>query len=252
MRTPSSRRDHTVEVLLLLGLSLGSSAVYSVLRIIERSTRHVALNQQTSTLNQSVTPDRPWLDLAYQLVGIGLGLVAPAMAVFLLRHRDPPRDPTMGWGRRRPGRDLLQGTLLAALIGIPGLGLYVVGRHLGLTTHVVASGLDGAWWTVPVLVLAAVQNAVLEEVVVVGYLLGRLRQAGMPDRLALGLSAVLRGSYHLYQGWGAFVGNVVMGLLLGRFYQRSGRVLPLVVAHTILDVVAFVGYALAKDHLSWL
>lgn len=252
MRRLTERQEHLVEVLLLLGLSLGSSAIYSILRIIERTTREVALNQQTSTLNQSVTPDRPWLDLAYQLTGIALGVVAPAMAVFLLRHRRPPADPRIGWDRREPGRDAAHGALLAAVIGIPGLGLYVLGRHLGITTQVVAADLTSTWWTIPVLVLAAVQNSVLEEIVVVAYLLARLRQAGMPDRLALVLSALLRGSYHLYQGFGAFLGNAVMGLVLGAYYQRRGRVMPLVVAHTLLDVVAFVGYTLAKGHLGWL
>ena len=51
-----------LEVAIVLGLSLAQSAVYSVLRIIERLTRDVPLAQQTSTLNPSVTPDRPWLD----------------------------------------------------------------------------------------------------------------------------------------------------------------------------------------------
>ena len=56
-----------VEVVLLLALTLGQSAVYSVLRIVERLTRDVPLSAQTSTLNASTTPDRPWLDLGYQL-----------------------------------------------------------------------------------------------------------------------------------------------------------------------------------------
>ena len=34
-------------------------------------------------------------------------------------------------------------------------------------------------------------------------------------------SAVLRGSYHLYQGFGGFVGNIVMGLVFGRVWQRT-------------------------------
>ena len=63
---------------------------------------------------------------------------------------------------------------------------------------------------------------------------------------------LIRGSYHLYQGFGGFVGNLVMGIIFGWFYTRTRRVMPLVVAHTILDVVAFVGYALLKDRLGWL
>ena len=43
-----------------------------------------------------------------------------------------------------------------------------------------------------------------------------------------------------------------MGLLFGWVYTRTRRVVPLVVAHTLLDVVAFVGYALLRDRLSWL
>ena len=57
---------------------------------------------------------------------------------------------------------------------------------------------------------------------------------------------------HLYQGFGGFVGNALMGVIFGWIYTRTKRVMPLVVAHTLLDVVAFVGYALLKDHLSWL
>ncbi|MBD4678141.1 CPBP family intramembrane metalloprotease, partial [Xanthomonas citri pv. citri] len=62
----------------------------------------------------------------------------------------------------------------------------------------------------------------------------------------------IRGGYHLYQGIGGFVGNVVMGLIFGWLYTRTRRVMPLVVAHTILDIVSFVGYALLKPHVSWL
>ena len=65
-------------------------------------------------------------------------------------------------------------------------------------------------------------------------------------------SALLRGSYHLYQGFGGFVGNAVMGVVFGWLYTRTRRVMPLVVAHTLLDVVAFVGYALLRERLTWL
>ena len=59
------------------------------------------------------------------------------------------------------------------------------------------------------------------------------------------VSALIRGSYHLYQGFGGFIGNVVMGLVFGWAYQRWGRALPLIVAHWVLDIVSFVGYPLA-------
>ena len=43
-----------------------------------------------------------------------------------------------------------------------------------------------------------------------------------------------------------------MGLLFGRIYQRTGRTMPLVIAHATIDAVAFVGYALLAGKVSWL
>jgi len=84
------------------------------------------------------------------------------------------------------------------------------------------------------------------------YLLTRLRQLGLGENRSVLASAVLRGSYHFYQGFGGFLGNVVLGLVFGRVWQRCNRLWPLVIAHTAIDVVAFVGYALLVHHVNWL
>jgi membrane protease YdiL (CAAX protease family) len=102
------------------------------------------------------------------------------------------------------------------------------------------------------LVLAAFANGWAEEVIVVGYLMTRLRQLGRSDTQAVVLSSLLRGAYHLYQGFGAGLGNFVMGVVFGVVWRRTGRLWPLIVAHGIIDTVAFVGYALAAGHLGWL
>ena len=246
------RRRNLTETWLVLGVSLGASAVWSLLRIVDKLTRVESLGSQTTAMNSSVTPDRPWLDLAYQLTGIVIALVPVLLALHLLRRDDPNEPHTMGFDLRRPWQDLWRGALLAAAIGLPGLALYAAAKALDLNTTIAAANLAGAWWTIPVLVLAAAQNAVLEEVVMVGYLFTRWRQVGWSSPLVISLSAAIRGAYHLYQGFGGFVGNAAMGLLFGWVYTRTRRVGPLVVAHTMLDVVAFVGYTLLRDRLSWL
>ena len=86
----------------------------------------------------------------------------------------------------------------------------------------------------------------------VAYLFRRWTQVGWNQWTVIAVSALIRGSYHLYQGFGGFIGNAVMGAVFGWIYTRTKRVMPLVIAHTLLDVVAFVGYALLKDHLAWL
>lgn len=259
------RRTLLVETVLVLGVSLGASVVWAVLSILRKVTAETPLSAQTTAMNRSVTPDRPWLDLAHQLAGIALALVPVLLALHLLardratdprragegRHAIPPHR-LMGLDLRRPWRDLLGGTVLAAVIGLPGLALYLAARGLGLNTTVAPANLPDVWWAVPVLLLAAAQNAVLEEVVMVGYLFRRWSQAGLGTWTVIVTSALIRGGYHLYQGFGAFVGNVAMGLLLGWVYTRTRRVMPLVVAHTLLDVVAFVGYAVLADRVGWL
>jgi membrane protease YdiL (CAAX protease family) len=244
------------EVLLVLGVSLGQSAIYSILAILDRVTRPEPLNQQSSQLNTSVTPDRPWLDLSYQLVNIVFPLIPVLLALYLLSVRNPDGDPRagrlIGFDLRRPGFDLAFGFLIAACIGIPGLAFYLGARALGLNTEVQASNLASNWWTVPVLILAAAENAVVEEVIMLGFLFTRLRQLSWSWPVIIIVSALIRGSYHLYQGFGGFAGNLIMGVIFGLIYLKWKRVMPLVVAHTILDIAAFVGYAALAPYVDWL
>jgi membrane protease YdiL (CAAX protease family) len=247
-----SRRTLRDEVLLVLGLSLGASGVYALLNLVRSLTAAKPLNQQTQTLVQSAAPGRPWLDLAFQLYYIGVGVVPALLAVHLLRRDHDSPAVALGLAPARPRFDLTTGVGLTALIGIPGLGLYWAAHKAGFNVTVVPAALPHVWWAVPVLVLAAVQNAVLEEVVVVGYLVTRLRQLGWQLPAVVTASALLRGSYHLYQGFGGFLGNAAMGVVFALFFVRFRRVAPLVIAHTLLDTVAFVGYALFAKHLAFL
>ena len=248
-----TRRQRLVtETVLVLGVSLGASAVWALLSLIRKLTAPVPLAQQTTAMNTSRVPDRPWLDLAYQLADILLPLVPVLLALFLLSQDLPRPHRAIGLDLARPARDAVAGLGLAALIGLPGLALYLGARELGVNTTISAAGLPAIWWGIPVLVLAAVGNALLEEVVMVGYLFTRWGQAGWSTVAIVVTSALVRGSYHLYQGFGGFVGNVAMGLILGLVFVRTKRVMPLVIAHAVLDVVAFVGYALVAPHVSWL
>jgi len=74
------------------------------------------------------------------------------------------------------------------------------------------------WWRFPILLLSALENGLLEEVLVTGYLLSRLRRLGVNPWVAVAISATLRGSYHLYQGFGGFAGNAVMGVIFGTLF----------------------------------
>ena len=85
-----------------------------------------------------------------------------------------------------------------------------------------------------------------------GYLLRRLDQLGWSVPGHCVTAAAVRGSYHLYQGFGGFAANFAMGLVFGWLFLRWKRAMPFVIAHTLMDAVAFVGYAELAGHVSWL
>ena len=124
------------EVLLVLGLSFGQSGIYALLRLIRRLGEPTSLKEQTANLNVSVS-EVGWLDIIYQLVGAAFALVPVGLALYLLAIRPAGRSVSRGLpGSRlgldltRPLRDLGWGAVLAAGIGIPGIGFYLLGRQM--------------------------------------------------------------------------------------------------------------------------
>lgn len=237
-----------LEIVAVLAITYGLSAAIAILELTDSVLRD--LSAQRIALNPKRSP--------FSLIDLGLNvtfavqLVAwGGLAVYLL-WRSGFGPARIGLGRFRPRTDLLGGLGLAALIGVPGLGLYVAARALGINAMVIPAALTDIWWRAPMLVVLAFANGWAEEVIVVGYLLTRLRQLRVPAAVALICSAALRGAYHLYQGFGAGLGNVAMGLVFGYAWQRTGRLWPLIVAHGLIDSVAFAGYALLAGRLGWL
>ena len=239
------------EIVVVFAVSLGASSVRSLVSLIGSLTAPRALSAQHVIINGSQAPGRPWFDLSLQLVSIATG-VAPALLVFYLLARNGERPSSIGVDASQPGRDLLRGAGLAALIGGCGLGLYILAFKAGISLDIVAASLPAVWWRIPVLLLSALQDGILEEVLVVGYLLSRLRLLSVSPAWAVAIGAVFRGSYHLHQGFGAFIGNVIMGVIFGVLFMRWRRANPMIIAHTLINAVAFVGYALLAPHVSWL
>jgi membrane protease YdiL (CAAX protease family) len=238
--TPSRARIWW-EIGIVLALGLGQSAVYSIVRLIDYSTRETALGEQTTTLNPSLD-DRVIWDLIYQVLRIVFALVPVVLACYLLWSPTRPHLGRLGFDGSRLGRDALWGVVLALAIGLPGLFIYLGGRALGIGVGVEASALNWYWWTIPILILRALLAGIQEEVIVLGYLFARLGDLGWNRWAIIAASALFRGSYHLYQGWTPFLGNVLMGLLFGWLYSRTKRVWPFVIAHALLDAAIFIGY----------
>jgi membrane protease YdiL (CAAX protease family) len=238
------------EIIAVFAVSLGASGVSAFVSLIGSLTAHHSLASQSVTLNGSQAPGRPLLDLFLQLVSLASGVAPVILAFYLLARANDTKS--VGVDRTEPLRDFLRGAALAALIGGSGLGLYFIAYKSGIALNVVAENEPAVWWRYPILLLSALQNGLLEEVLVTGYLLSRLRRLGVNPWAAVAVSATLRGSYHLYQGFGGFVGNAIMGVIFGTLFLRWRRATPMIIAHTLIDAVAFIGYALLVGHVSWL
>lgn len=250
---PRDRRALRVELALLLAVTFGASGLRATLRLVEALTDPTPLNEQEALLNQSQS-HLAWLDPAFQLITSGVLLAWGGLAAFLLLRHLPPQPaehltPRPALRLRIRAKDWPHGAGLAALIGLPGLAFYALAVHLGASKVVVPSGLGEHWWTLPSLLLNAWANGVAEELIVVAWLATRLRQLNVRWPAIFAASALLRASYHLYQGLSAGLGNAVMGLIFIEYFRRTGRVWPLVIAHGLIDTVAFAGYALGGGGL---
>lgn len=235
------------EVGIVVFVTLGKSAVSSIVSFI-RSLSLGPLADQAAALNPSRDDEAVW-DAVYRLLNVFFDLCLVALVVYLLWAPGRNALRRIGLDLTRFWRDAALAIALVAAIGVPGLGLYAVSRVMGLTVQVQAGEIDQAWWTVPLLVLSAVRAGLLEEVILNGYLITRFESLWSRRWAALVAVAVLRGAYHLYQGPAMAVGNAVMGLVFGWCFLRWRRVMPLVIAHALIDTIAFVGYPLAAPFL---
>jgi membrane protease YdiL (CAAX protease family) len=238
------------ELFVVFAVSLGASGLNALLDLVGALLSRQSLASQQALLVGPLS-SVSWFDLVLQLVAIAEAL-APVALVLYLMARSGERPSVIGLDASQPRKDLLRGVALAAVIGGAGLGLYIGAFRLGMSLNIVPESLPAAWWRIPVLLLSAAHDGLLEEILVIGYLLRRLDQLGWAPWKAIAAAAILRGSYHLYQGFGAFIGNAVMGVIFGVLYRRWGRVMPLIIAHTLIDAVTFVGYAALVHKVSWL
>lgn len=250
---PALRERYGLELLAVLGVSLGMSGIYALLSFVRAEwTVQGGIGASTTTVVSGTQTTYPWLDLLDDLAGLFHGIVPPLLALVLLARSPGGPGFGIGFDLRRWRTEFAQGVGFLALIGIPGLALVYAAHRAGVNASLDVVSFPAVWYRVPYLLLSAFQNGFSEEIIVIGYMFTRLRQLGWTRERTLISAAILRGSYHLYQGLGGFAGNFVMGLIFGWWYQRTRRVLPLLVAHFLLDAFSFVGYVYLQSRVSWI
>jgi len=232
---PAQAPTLAVELFVVLSLSFLPSAADSLISLLS-----APLAGTSVALFANV-------QLAHQLVDILFALAPVALVLYLVARNGEALAP-FGLDTGSLAADAAVAAGLAAVVSAVGLGIYLAALALRVNRFVIPVPPLGHWWTVPVLVLGAAQAGLLEEIVVNAYAIRRLEQIGASAPVAVAASAILRASYHLYQGWGGFAGNLALGVLFGALFVRWRRMWAFVLAHAAVDVLAGVAYVLYRGH----
>lgn len=84
----------------------------------------------------------------------------------------------------------------------------------------------------------SLQAGLVEELVVLAFVIVTLRQAGRPLWEVILIALLLRGSYHIYYGPGV-VGILLWAAIYVWLYLRFRQLLPMMICHAAWDAVAF-------------
>jgi membrane protease YdiL (CAAX protease family) len=187
-------------------------------------------------------PSGSWaVFLPASLSDLGACVLALLVTVLLSARRDiGPRCLGFGWPRRRDGRVAVAQSLrigVWALVALPVGGAITaalaMGNKLGQPAHQDAS-------YVVYTVAASLAAGIVEETVVLAFVVTTLRQAGRPLAEIVAVAVLLRCSYHDYYGAGV-IGIAFWAAMFVWLYLRAGSVLPLIVVHVLWDASIFLG-----------
>jgi len=152
-----------------------------------------------------------------------------------------------GWtphvlGLQWQGRDIRPaiGLLIACIVAcypVEWMGTYMAEEVNPSMDAMVAGRLSLA-----AVVAVSLINPIFEEVFVCAYVIRALQRNHSPA-FAVNVSAAIRASYHLYQGPIGAISLVIVGLIFGWWFVRTGRLWPAIIAHGLMDLLALMVYA---------
>jgi membrane protease YdiL (CAAX protease family) len=172
---------------------------------------------------------------------LGMSVLAILVVILLSARRGiTPRSLGLSWPRKGDGSQGAAQSLrigvwavLALLAGGAVTTALAMGDKLGQPAHQNASYLI---YTVG----AAVTAGIVEEMVVLAFVVTTLRQAARPLPEIVAVAVLLRCSYHDYYGLGV-VGIAIWATVFIWLFLRTGSILPLIVVHIAWDSNIFLG-----------
>jgi len=168
-----------------------------------------------------------------------------ALSLVLIECLAIPVAGTVPWVRGWKLKDLgfkptwlnsFAGVLLFGATVLVNLALWETLGHLVGSKEFLRQFAQSISVSIPVAVLLSVINGIFEEFFLCRYLVEAFTKFG--PAIALGVSALVRVMYHLYQGPLGAILILGFGIAVTAFYWRFRQVWPALVAHILADFFA--------------
>ncbi len=186
----------------------------------------------TSLLPYDYSPADPYWVTATQRFGHSL---SSTFATLYIIHRSGERWRDFGFGAPRVP-DVVLGLILMIVTWYFASVLQLAITQELMPTEV-ASGLPVTSFDFFLMTIMYVSSALSEEVIMRSYLITRLRHLIHRPWLSVVISSVLFASYHCYQGTEGLVNALFFGLVLGSVFAVYPRIWPLVICHTLTNIL---------------
>jgi membrane protease YdiL (CAAX protease family) len=231
--SPVNPRTLKLEVLVVLSIFPLSYVAVAIadatLQLVDRSP---------SPRIELIDPARPELSLALELL-LFVSTFGPFFLVTYLLHRSDESLSSIGLDFRRPWRQVGVGIqYTVAFFLLAGLTEQLIARSgLPFNFHYpIGSRIPGLF--VAYGILRGIRAGLIEETVVLGYLVHRLEQLGWSTRYASVASVTVRASYHVYYGTGV-LSVIAFGAVVTWVYVVRRKLLALIVGHGLYDALLY-------------
>jgi membrane protease YdiL (CAAX protease family) len=227
---PSKRCRLTIELVIVLAI-FPFPYVVNALAVLIQAVVH------EGTTGRFPLPITSHLGLSF-LIDVLLALeplAAAALALYLLSISGEGGARAVNLDRSDPRQDLallLPVFLLCFLVPEFGVSLVLHAAHVRAIT-LTNQHLPGYYSVIGA--ANSLVAGVVEEIVVLGYLVRRLEQLGLRPTAVVAIALLVRISYHVYYGWGVLpiAAWALASLLVYRRYRRLG---PFIAVHVLWDL----------------
>lgn len=224
----------TIELLVVIAIAVGPYLAGAIHAVVQRGSHQFASRELTSSM--------------------GFGGIVAALQILIptayLAWRSGDSWGVFGVVAIRPRVDAALSVAVAAahfvLMVLAGWSIAIAAMFVPLLDDLIdgtgqahaSAGASSSPMSIVTFALWMLINGASEEFVMKGYLLPKLKQWGGSTAFALVVSALLFGSYHLYQGPVAAIIVAMVSVPLGWLYLKIGRIWPFMFGHALYDVVA--------------